>query len=114
MPRVGGDHAGGDLEERRLARAVAADEAQAFARGDRQLGAVEERRAAEGQTDVLEEKEWRQNESRSAVDVAAIKWMRWLADKPASRHSRGFFERAAGGHDALQALLRTDRIRPIG
>ena len=51
---VGLDQPGGDLEQGRLARAVAADQADALAGRDRQLDAGEQRRAAEGQRDVLE------------------------------------------------------------
>ena len=66
---IEGDHAGGDLQERRLARAIAADKAQAFATADRQLGAFEQRSAPEGQMDVLEEKEWRQNVADPHFDL---------------------------------------------
>ena len=51
---VGLDQSGGDLEQRRLARAVAADQTDALAGRDRQLDAVEQRRAAERERDVLE------------------------------------------------------------
>ncbi len=51
---VGLDQPGGDLEQRRLARAVAAHQADALAGRDRQLDAVEQRRAAERERDVLE------------------------------------------------------------
>ena len=48
------DKAGGDLQQRRFARAVAADERDAVARPTLQVGAVKQRRAAEGQHDVVE------------------------------------------------------------
>ena len=48
------DQAGGDLQQRRLARAVAADQRDAVAGRGRQLGAGEQRRAAEGQHDAVE------------------------------------------------------------
>ena len=51
---VGLDKAGGDLEQRRLAGAVAADQADALARGHRQLDARQQRRAAEGQPDIFQ------------------------------------------------------------
>ena len=50
---VGFDKPRGNLEERRLARTIAADEANAVARRDRQFGAFEQRRAAERQVDVF-------------------------------------------------------------
>ncbi len=65
---VGLDQAGGDLEQGRLARAVAADQAHALAGRDRQLDAVEQRRAAERERDILELNERRRHE---AVRVAA-------------------------------------------
>ncbi len=46
---VGLDQPGRDLQQRRLAGAVAADQADALAGGDRQLDARQQRRAAEGQ-----------------------------------------------------------------
>ena len=67
---VGLDQPGGDLEERRLARAVAPDQAQALARADRQLGAVEQRRAAEGQA-----MSWRR---RSGGAMARVRQRYWL------------------------------------
>ena len=54
---IGLDQAGGDLEQRRLARAVAADQAEPVGGRHRQRGAVEERRVAQGESDVLEKKE---------------------------------------------------------
>ena len=48
------DQAGGDLQQRRLAGAVAADQRDAVAGRDRKFGAVEQRRAAEGQHDAVE------------------------------------------------------------
>ena len=56
---VGLGETGGDLEQRRLARAVPPDQAQPLAGRDRQLGAVEQRRAAEREMDVLEQEERR-------------------------------------------------------
>ena len=56
---VGLDQTGGDLEKRRFARAVAADEADPLTRRDGQLDAVEQRRAAEGQGDISELNEGR-------------------------------------------------------
>src|SRR3546814_11076873 len=50
-------HAGGDLQQGRLARAVAADQAEPVAGIDRQLGAVEQRGAAEGQLDIAQDQE---------------------------------------------------------
>ena len=54
VPRSASTSSGGDLEQGRLARAVAADQAHALALADRQLGAFEQRRAAEGEVDVLQ------------------------------------------------------------
>ena len=51
---VGLDQPGGDLEQGRLAGAVAADEAHALAGGDGELDAFEQRSAAEGQGNILE------------------------------------------------------------
>ena len=51
---VGLDQAGGDLQQRRFARAVAADQADALARRHRQFDARQQRRAAEGQRDVFQ------------------------------------------------------------
>ena len=53
-PAVFFDHAGGDLEQRRLARAVAADKADALAGRDRQVGTFQQRLAAKGELDVLQ------------------------------------------------------------
>jgi len=52
--RVGGDGAGGDLQQRRLARAVAADERDFFARQHGELGVFEELRGADRQSDLLQ------------------------------------------------------------
>ena len=54
---VGLDQPGRDLQQRRFARAVAADQGHALAGRDRQLRARQQRRAAEGQRDVFELKE---------------------------------------------------------
>ena len=61
LAAIGLDQPGGDLQQRRLARAVAADEAHALARRHRQLDAVEQRRAAEGERDVAELEEGRRH-----------------------------------------------------
>jgi hypothetical protein len=57
---VGLDQPGGDLQQRRLARAVATHEADALARRHRHLDAVEQRVAAEGERDIakLEKRRW--------------------------------------------------------
>ncbi len=57
------DETGGDLEQRRFARAVPPDETEPLARRDRKLGAVEQRGAAEGEMDVLEQEERRRHGS---------------------------------------------------
>ena len=51
---VGLDEAGRDLQQRRFAGAVAADQADALARRHRQFDARQQRRAAEGQLDVFQ------------------------------------------------------------
>ena len=51
---IGLDEAGGDLQERRFAGAVTADQADSLARRHRQLDARQQRRAAEGQPDILQ------------------------------------------------------------
>ena len=51
---VGLDQAGGDLQQRRFAGAVAADQADALARRHRQLDARQQRRAAKGQRDIFQ------------------------------------------------------------
>jgi len=56
---IGIDLADGDLKQRRLAGAVAADEAQPFGRADREVRASEQRGAAERKTDILEEEQRR-------------------------------------------------------
>ena len=48
------DQAGGDLQQRRLAGAVAADQRDAVAGRDGEFGAVEQRRAAKGQHDAVQ------------------------------------------------------------
>jgi len=50
---VGLDQTGRDLQERRFAGAVAADQADALIGGDREFDARQQRRAAKGQRDVL-------------------------------------------------------------
>jgi hypothetical protein len=55
---------GGDLEQRRLARAVAAHEAEPLPLSDAELGARQERRAAEGQVDVGQLQEGRSHDPR--------------------------------------------------
>ena len=56
---VGLDCAGGDFHQRRLARAIAADQAQAFALANAEISAVEQGGDAEGEVDILErEKRW--------------------------------------------------------
>ena len=69
---IGLDQAGGDLQQRRLARAVAADEAHALARRDRQLDAVEQRRAAEGERDIAELDEGRGHAGRSRTEERVL------------------------------------------
>jgi hypothetical protein len=51
-PAIGFDQAGGNLEQGRLARAVAADEAGALAGGNGEIRARDQRRAAEGERNV--------------------------------------------------------------
>ena len=51
---VGLDHARGHAQQGRLARPVAAHEADAVARPDREVGRFEQRRAPEGERDALE------------------------------------------------------------
>ena len=51
---VGFDQAGGDLQQRRFAGAVAADQADALGCRHRQFDAGQQRRAAEGQRDVFQ------------------------------------------------------------
>src|SRR3569623_431599 len=51
---VGLDLAGSDLEQGGLAGAVASDERDLVAGGDRELGILEQERRAESQTDILE------------------------------------------------------------
>src|SRR6185503_18317257 len=59
-PAVGLHQPGGDLEQCRLARAVAPHQTHALALSDRKLRALEQRRAAEGEADVLQGQErWR-------------------------------------------------------
>src|SRR6185369_2243948 len=48
-----------DLQQRRLARTVAPDEADALALADRKRGAFQQRRAAEGKVDVLQREDRR-------------------------------------------------------
>jgi hypothetical protein len=53
------DEAGGNFEQRRLARTVAPDQGNAVTGSGRELGSVEQRRAAEAQHDPVEiEKRW--------------------------------------------------------
>ncbi len=66
---------GDDLEQRRLAGAVAADEADALAVGDDEAGAVEERMKAEGELGVLQGQERhgrRINEREGAASAVAF------------------------------------------
>ena len=62
LAAVGLDQARNDLEQRRLARAVAAHETDPLARGDGQLHALQQRRAAEGERDVGELDERRRHQ----------------------------------------------------
>ena len=61
LAAIGLDHAGGDFEERGLAGPVAADERKPVARHDRQVRALEGRRAAEGELDVAKEEQRRRH-----------------------------------------------------
>ncbi len=54
LAMIGLDLAGGDLEQGRFARAVAADKTDAVAALDDEIGGVDERLAAEGQADALQ------------------------------------------------------------
>src|SRR5262249_44745809 len=78
--RAGGrlDQAGGDPEQRRFAGPVAADQADPLAGRNVELDAREQRRASEGELDVLELNEGRRH--RQAWFVAAWsarrRWMR--------------------------------------
>ena len=60
---IGLDEPGGDLQQGGLARAVAADEAGPLAGRDGQFGALDQGRAAEGESDVLEEQKRRKRHS---------------------------------------------------
>src|SRR6202040_2694222 len=56
---IGFDKPGSDFQQRRLARAVAPDKAQTLALGEGKLRALEQRRAAEAEANVLKKKERR-------------------------------------------------------
>jgi len=64
LPGVGLDEAGGDLEQRRLARPVAPDHAQPLALRDGKLGPLQQRRAAKGQVDVAQHEDGRGHGAR--------------------------------------------------
>jgi hypothetical protein len=53
-PAVGLDEARRDLQKCRFARTIAPDKAQALSGRDRETGGFEERRAAEGQRNILQ------------------------------------------------------------
>ena len=65
------DQAGGDLEQRRFAGTVAADQADALAGRNRQFDARQERRAAKGQLDIAQlNQRWRHAVSQSCLVAA--------------------------------------------
>ena len=75
VPRSAFHRAGGDLQQCRFARAVAADQADALAFADGKLGAFEQRRAAEGEVDVLQgEKRWRHARRLRRCDAVSKPW----------------------------------------
>ena len=63
---VGFDEACDDFQQRRLAGAVAADQADAFRGGDRELDAGEQRRAAEGERDIFQLDQRRRHRAHQA------------------------------------------------
>ena len=104
------DQAGGDPEQGRLAGAVAADQRDAVAGQHRKRGAVEQRRAAEGQADVVElEKRWRHVRSR-ICGVGMREQQRAAGcqlDRELAGHLVGYGERGAERHgDAVERPAR--------
>ena len=71
---VGLDIAGGDLEQRRFARSIAPDEGDALPWRDRQLGAVQQRVAAQSQTNVSQlQKRRHMKGARRGTEVDTIR-----------------------------------------
>ena len=68
-PAVGRHGAADDVQERRLAGAVAADHADALARLDLQARLVEQRQMAVGNRDAVECEEWHETRGTNAGDL---------------------------------------------
>src|SRR5580704_17030971 len=97
----------GDLEQGRLAGPVASDEAYALAGCDREIDAIEQRRAAEGQRDAAE-LEQRGSHRQGACWVRCSRRIVWSsADRKAER-SRG---ENAGGPPPIWPVSRRSAIR---
>src|SRR5450631_2985262 len=56
-PAIGLDKTRRDVQKRRFARTIASDETQTLARRDRKRGGLQERLAAEGERNILQQKE---------------------------------------------------------
>ena len=123
---VGLDEPTGDLHQRRLARAIAADEASPFTGGYRKVGLFDQRSAAESERDVLEGEKrgsshdaglWQRSRSRTNAvlpvrlhrRVSRAGWRRIGRDGSGARVDHGDLRWALGGR--LGRRRRGD-IRP--
>ena len=79
LAAVGLDQSRRDLEQRRLARAVAPDEADALSRRDGEIDPVEQRRAAEGERDISELKE---RKGHLLLLLSSLTWIAQLQGMP--------------------------------
>jgi hypothetical protein len=104
---IGLDQPGSDFQERRLARTVAADQAQALARAELKLRAFEQRFAAEGQVDVLQMKKRRLRHGVlwESFGVSGGLWIRGLGECT-RRRSRGIYVREFSAGSGLRGKSR--------
>ena len=109
---VGLDQPGRDLQQRRFAGAVAADQADALGRRDRQFDARQQRRAAEGQRDVFQLDQRRRHGLSSILFGAAVarwRWMRRMVWSSADRNA----ERSRGAKDFGPPVTSPDERRSV-
>ena len=111
---IGLDQPGGDLEQRRFAGAVAADQADALAGRHRQFDARQQRRAAKGQPDIFQlDQRWR-HASTSILSCCGLRrrgwrWMRRMVWSSVDRNA----ERSRGEKDFGPPVTSPDERRSV-
>jgi hypothetical protein len=111
------DLSGGDLQQGRFARPVAADKTDPVTRFDLQLGTVKQRRTAEGKPDIVKfqngrrhaqapEKSWGRAMIKRPSGIQA-------GGQPAFGHIRDGARRAESNVGLIERILRTRKRKPL-